>query len=44
MVLGVGCGLIFGMAPALQLSRVEPQTRAALGRADGGPQRACGTR
>jgi predicted permease len=25
MLLGVGCGLIFGLAPALQLARVDPQ-------------------
>jgi predicted permease len=31
MVLGAGCGLIFGMAPALQLSRVEPQTALRSG-------------
>jgi putative ABC transport system permease protein len=31
MVLGAGCGLIFGVAPALQLSRVEPQTALRSG-------------
>ena len=31
MALGVGCGLIFGVAPALQLSRVEPQTALRSG-------------
>ena len=31
MALGVGCGLMFGMAPALQLSRVEPQTALRAG-------------
>jgi putative ABC transport system permease protein len=25
MLLGIGCGLVFGLAPALQLARVDPQ-------------------
>jgi len=31
MLLGVACGVAFGMAPALQLSRVEPQTALRSG-------------
>ena len=32
------CGLIFGVAPAVQLARVDPQVALRVGRADGRPQ------
>ena len=31
MILGVGCGLVFGLAPAAQLARVDPQLAVRAG-------------
>jgi macrolide transport system ATP-binding/permease protein len=39
IVLGIACGLMFGLAPALQLSRVEPQTAFRSGAAAAGRSR-----
>jgi predicted permease len=39
LLLGGGCGIIFGLAPALQLSRVDPQTALRSGTRSAGRSR-----
>ena len=43
MLLGVVCGLLFGLAPALQLARVDPQFALRAGSRTAG-RRPCATR
>lgn len=39
ILLGIGCGMIFGVAPAVQLSRVEPQPALRAGARQAGRSR-----